>query len=145
AGKIAAAERAKLPPDALAILQQLLIWLPDDTLLYWQYGELLNANGDVISAAQVFDDCRGRRRFDADELKEHRQIVAEAAQARSQESVLSSEETDKASAPNGGASWLPARNKLWVAGTIFALIVAVLIYFQVREIRRRRRAPISRK
>jgi tetratricopeptide (TPR) repeat protein len=143
AGKIAAAERAKLPPDALAILQQLLIWLPDDTLLYWQYGELLNANGDVISAAQVFDDCRGRRRFDADELKEHRQIVAEAAQAKSQESMLSSEETDQGS--SGGASWLPDRNKLWAAGTIFALIVVVLIYFQIREIRRRRRAPISRK
>src|SRR5438094_1487481 len=31
AGKIAASERAKLPPDTLAIVQQLLIWLPDDT------------------------------------------------------------------------------------------------------------------
>jgi hypothetical protein len=91
----------------------------------------------------VFDDCRGRRRFDSDELKEHRQIVAEAAQARSQESVLSAEETDQGS--NAGSSWLPDRNKLWAAGTIFALIVVVLIYFQVREIRRRRRAPISRK
>jgi hypothetical protein len=95
AGKIAASERAKLPPDAVAIVQQLLIWLPDDTLLYWQYGELLNANGDVTSAAQVFDDCAWRRRLDSAELKQHRQIVTEAAQAKSQESDLSSEESDK--------------------------------------------------
>ena len=140
AGKIAASERAKLPPDAVAIVQQLLIWLPDDTLLYWQYGELLNADGDVTSAAQVFDDCRGRRRLDADELKQHRQFVTEAAQAKSQESGLSSEESDKTPASGSGSSWLPDRNKLWAAGTIFALIFVVLIYFQVREIRRRRRA-----
>jgi hypothetical protein len=144
AGKIAASERAKLPPDALAILQQLLIWLPDDTLLYWQYGELLNADGDVTSAAQVFDDCVWRRRLDADELKQHRQIVTEAAQAKGQETVIPPEEGDKTSASASGSSWLPDRNKLWAAGTIFALIVVVLIYFQVREIRRRR-APISRK
>ncbi len=140
AGKIAASERAKLPPDAMAIIQQLLIWLPDDTLLYWQYGELLNADGDVTSAAQVYDDCRGRRRLDAAELTQHRQIVTEAAQTRSQESDLSSEESDKTPASGSGSSWLPDRNKLWAAGTIFALIFVVLIYFQVREIRRRRRA-----
>ena len=58
---------------------------------------------------------------------------------------MSTEEDDKASGPSGGLSWLPDRNKLWTAGTIFALIIVVLIYFQVREIRRRRRAPISRK
>ena len=136
AGKIAASERAKLPPDAVAIVQRLLIWLPDDTLLYWQYGELLSAEGDVTSAAQVFDDCAWRRRLDAPEFRTHRQIVTEAARDRSQESVLAPEESNNA--PVSGSSWLPDRNKLWVAGTTFALIVIVLIYFQVREIRRRR-------
>ncbi len=140
AGKIAASERAKLPPDAVAIIQQLLIWLPDDTLLYWQYGELLNADGDITSAAQVFDDCVWRRRLDSAELKQHRQIVTESARARNQESGLSTEENDKKSASGAGSSWLPDRNKLWAAGAIFALIFVVLFYFQVREIRRRRRA-----
>jgi tetratricopeptide (TPR) repeat protein len=143
AGKINAAEQAKLPPDAMAIVQQLLIWLPDDTLLYWQLGELLNASGDVVSAARVFDDCSWRRRLDTPEFRQHRQIVTEAAQAKSQESDLTSE-PGGASAPARTSSWLPDRNKLWIAGTIFALIVVILVYFQVREIRRRR-APLTRK
>jgi hypothetical protein len=144
AGKIAASERVKLPPDALAILQQLLIWLPNDTPLYWQYGELLNAEGDVTSAAQVFDDCAWRRGLNASEFQAHRQIVTEAARARSQDSALSPEENDKASPPSSGTSWLPDRTKLWTAGSIFAVIVVLLVYFQVREIRRRRNVEKNR-
>jgi len=144
AGKINAVQQAKLPPDAMAIVQQLLIWLPDDTLLYWQFGELLNASGDTASAARVLDDCVWRRRLDAPDLKQHRQIVTEAAQSKSQESDLSSEPGEQASSSASAYSWLPDRNKLLVAGTIFALIVVILVYFQVREIRRRR-APLTRK
>jgi tetratricopeptide (TPR) repeat protein len=55
-GKIASAEKAKLPPDAIEIVEQLLIWLPDDIRLYWQLGELLNARGDVESAKIVFKE-----------------------------------------------------------------------------------------
>jgi tetratricopeptide (TPR) repeat protein len=55
-GKIAAAEKAKLPKDAILIVQQLLIWMPDDARLYWLLGELLNAQGDVDSAKTVLTD-----------------------------------------------------------------------------------------
>ncbi len=138
AGKIAPAERDKLPPDALAIVQQLLIWLPDDVLLYWQLGEVLNASGDVSSAATVFDDCVWKRRLDAPELRLHRQIVAEAAQVKSEESATALEGSDNSPAPASGPNWLPDRNKLWTAGSIFAIIIAALAYFQIREFRRRR-------
>ncbi len=56
AGKLARAEQAKLPPDALPIVQQLLVWLPDDLRLYWLYGELLNARGEFASALEVFTE-----------------------------------------------------------------------------------------
>jgi hypothetical protein len=55
-GKIAAAEKAKLPPDAIAVVQQLLIWMPQDLRLYWLLGELMNADGDVDSAEVVFSE-----------------------------------------------------------------------------------------
>src|SRR5947209_2972405 len=54
AGTIAAAQRAKLPPDALAIVQQVVLWAPEDSRLYWQLGELYNAQGDLEAAAEVF-------------------------------------------------------------------------------------------
>jgi hypothetical protein len=138
AGKIAPTERDKLPPDTLAIVQQLLIWLPDDVLLYWQLGEVLNAQGDVSSAATVFYDCVGKRRLDAPELRHHRQILGEVAQVKSEESATALEGIDNPPAPTSGPTWLPDRNKLWTAGSIFAIIVAILTYFQIREVRRRR-------
>ena len=139
-GKIAAIERDKLPPDALAIVQQLLIWLPDDVLLYWQMGELLNATGDVTSAATVFDDCVWRRRLDDPELRQHRQVVAEVAQAKSQEPATEPDNVEESPGPTAVSAWLPDRNKLWTVGSIFAIIVLVMIYFQIREFRRRRAA-----
>ncbi len=59
AGRIAAAEKAKLPPRALAIVQQLCVWLPDDQRLYWLLGELYNAQGDragILAAHQIFKE-----------------------------------------------------------------------------------------
>src|SRR5262249_48715819 len=53
-GKIAAAEKAKLPKDAILVVEQLLIWMPDDLRLYWQLGELFNAHGDVNAARTIF-------------------------------------------------------------------------------------------
>jgi tetratricopeptide (TPR) repeat protein len=55
-GKIAADEKAKLPPDAIAVVQQLLVWMPQDLRLYWLLGELMNANGDVDGAEVVFSE-----------------------------------------------------------------------------------------
>src|SRR5262249_44406140 len=50
-GKMADAERKKLPEDAVAVVQQLALWLPADGRLLWQLGELANAFGDVRTAA----------------------------------------------------------------------------------------------
>src|SRR5262249_7754813 len=52
AGNIARAEKAKLPPDAVEIVEQLLIWLPHDDRLFWLLGELLNARGEYVTAGQ---------------------------------------------------------------------------------------------
>ncbi len=53
-GKMAAVKKTKLPADAIEIVEQLLIWMPNDLRLYWLLGELLNAKGDVESAQIVF-------------------------------------------------------------------------------------------
>jgi tetratricopeptide (TPR) repeat protein len=59
-GKIAKAELDKLPADAIEVVEQLLIWMPDDLRLYWLLGELLNAKGDVESAKIVFKEFLGK-------------------------------------------------------------------------------------
>lgn len=75
-GRLAAAERAKLPPDALAIVQQMLFWYPGDTRLFWLLGELYAAEGNVDAAFQIFDACTwGRQYGNRRLLMEHRHIV----------------------------------------------------------------------
>src|SRR5262249_19700703 len=123
-GKLAAAEREKLPKDAVAQVQQLVIWLPHDTRLYWLYGELLNAEGDVKAARDVFAECVDTRRYNAKALLEHRQILNSAA-----------EET---TADDAKVSWLPEQWQLYLVGGAAAGLVLALVYFQVRELRRRR-------
>jgi tetratricopeptide (TPR) repeat protein len=131
--QLAAAEKEKLPTDAVAILQQLLVWLPDDTRLYWQLGELYNANGDLESAYKVFDDCIWKYRFETPELKAHRQMLAEALESQSPVQAT------------GAQSWLPETRKIILWGGVFGLIVAALAYLQIREFRRRRKLGIGKR
>jgi tetratricopeptide (TPR) repeat protein len=146
AGKLAAAERAKLPANALAIVQQLVLWLPEDTRLYWLLGELYNANGDVEAAAKIFDECVGNvRRFSAPDLRAHRMVVQEAKPKIA--SSLLDLEADRAGTPTVNTpagdsvpSWLPDIRQLVTVGALAGLAVIVLAYFQVREMRRRRKS-----
>ncbi len=135
-GRLAAKEQQKLPPEALAIVQQLVLWLPDDTRLYWQLGELYNAEADVEAAGKIFEECVGARRYDAAELREHRKLVQEA-RPKAAPIILESEETKTPEPPRG---LFADSRQLLIVGGLAALVVLALAYFQIREMRRRRRA-----
>ena len=49
-GTLKKSEKDKLPPDAVPIVQQLLLWLPGESRLEFLLAELLNARGDVQEA-----------------------------------------------------------------------------------------------
>jgi hypothetical protein len=82
-GVLAAAEKAKLPPDAVAVVQQLILWFPLDTRLYWLLAELYAAENDLDSAIAILDECAwglgyGNRQL----LMDHRNAVRAAIDAR---------------------------------------------------------------
>jgi tetratricopeptide (TPR) repeat protein len=79
AGALADAERKKLPDDALAIVQQLALWLPSDGRLLWLFGELCNAFGDVRSAAASLDGCVTEFAMGAPDLRKRRLLYRTAA------------------------------------------------------------------
>src|SRR4029079_19683820 len=54
-GNLGPTERQKLPKDAVAIVQHLLLWAPGDTSLYWLLGELYAADGQLEDAKLRFD------------------------------------------------------------------------------------------
>jgi len=82
-GTLAAAERAKLPADAVAVVQQLLLWFPSDTRLYWLLAELYAAEGDLDTAQKIFDECAWSRQFGNRKVfMDHRTAVTAAAEAK---------------------------------------------------------------
>jgi hypothetical protein len=78
-GKLAETQRKKLPSDAVAIVQQVALWLPADGRLLWQLAELANAHGDVKTAAAIMDGCVNEFGMHAPELRRHRQAARTAA------------------------------------------------------------------
>ncbi len=81
AGKIARAERKMLPDDDIAIVQQLLLWLPADGRLLWQLGDLANAHRDVRTAASILEGCVSEYAMASVDLRQRRQIYRDAADA----------------------------------------------------------------
>lgn len=80
-GKLAAEQVKKLPTNAVALVQQLGLWLPADGRLLWLLAELANAHGDVKLAAAIFDGCVTEFSMNDAELRRHRQQTRNAADA----------------------------------------------------------------
>lgn len=78
-GKLDDPEKKKLPADALAITQQLALWVPADGRLLWQLGELANAHGDVRTAAAILDGCVTEFALGAEDVRKHRLVYRAAA------------------------------------------------------------------
>jgi tetratricopeptide (TPR) repeat protein len=83
-GKLSNSEKKKLPTYAVAVTQQLALWLPADAPLLWQLAELANAYGGVRSAAGMMDGCVTQFGLQSPELKAHRRILREAVGASAQ-------------------------------------------------------------
>jgi hypothetical protein len=79
-GKMDEAERKKLPDDAVAVVEQLALWLPADGRLLWQLGELANAHGDIRTAAAILDGCVTEFAMGAADLRKRRQLFRAAVE-----------------------------------------------------------------
>jgi tetratricopeptide (TPR) repeat protein len=80
-GRLADAERKKLPDRAVALVQQLALWLSADGRLLWQLAELAAAHGDIGSAAAMADGCVVQYGMTGTELRQRRLLLREAADA----------------------------------------------------------------
>lgn len=137
-GQLAASEQAKLPADAVAVVQQLLLWSPWDSDLYWLLGELYAADGRLREAEAIFDQCaQGRYFTNRRVFMEHRAAVREA--------VSRLPPDDEGDAPLVAdrrpefADLLPSVGVMIGAGLGFAALAVSLIALQVRALRRRQR------
>jgi tetratricopeptide (TPR) repeat protein len=79
AGPLAFEQSEELPRDAEQVVLQLMLWRPGDPRLYWLYGELLNARGDVLGSFQILDNAFANRGLSgSEELRAHRAVLLRA-------------------------------------------------------------------
>jgi tetratricopeptide (TPR) repeat protein len=143
AGKIT----GKVPPDAIPIVQTLLIWFPDDNRLLWLLAELYNGEGNLEAALAIMDQFGWARGSEGAVVRDHRRIIRAAydKQAKSEPVVpVPAESAPQPTAPPPPAEILPRGWQLYTVGGIFGLLLLALGYWQVSEWRRRMRGPAIR-
>jgi hypothetical protein len=156
AGKLAAAERAKLPKNAIEIVEQLLVWMPHDMRLYWLLGELFNAEGDVGAAKSIFEEIVVKWNpqtskaaqvagtgFQRDPslpklFKEHLDVLR--AQPLAEPTVAEPTTAPAPASPPQEPAAPPVEWRSLGIGFGTGLLVAFFGYWQIRELRRRRQA-----
>jgi hypothetical protein len=163
-GRIAKAEKDKLPPDAVRVVQQLLLWMPDDFRLWWLLAELYNADGQYAVALAVYDLIEAslspqgaallggrpeypkafRERYAALKAKEKEDADRTLAETTNKkEPPAQPLRADQKSAPAtqpAASAPLPFDPRSLGVGVIIGVIAGFLGYWQVREFRRRAQA-----
>ncbi len=149
AGRMDFAQWNELPFDAESIVLQLLFWRPLDNRLYWQYGELLNARGQVAVASRILDELVRAQQMRQAELQEHNRVLKAALQ--SSDEVTNPlqdwglwvggprEQKNPPPATTPAGIWLPDWRHITV-GFVTGVVVAVLGVLQWQQWRRSRRA-----
>jgi hypothetical protein len=147
AGSIAETERKKLPKDAMAIVQQLVLWHPQDARLYWLLGELYNAEGDIDSALKILDHCSFNMGYSNPTLLRHRQVLQQAwvAQAnqraaeaeRERQSAAEEKQRDEDEKRKEEEAERDYRKRFWWILSIGVALGLMLLYYQFREVIRR--------
>jgi hypothetical protein len=145
-GVLAPEEAAKLPPDAVATVQQLLLWFPTDARLYWLLAELYAATGQLDVAGKMFDELvdagwkYGNRKL----LQEHRAAVRAALAARPPTAAPADDPLFPADAGPGPPADQPGDApppiSMRTVLIYFGVVAAVGLLALVRALTRRRRA-----
>ena len=154
-GRIADAERKKLPPDYLEAVEQLLIWMRDPRLL-WLLGEVLNASAmdqkqesakeqAIRNAFEVFkqlklDEFNGKEIAGRDKIRQRYEILEPQVKPAFvlNPNLLPDKDAERV-IPTSLLS-----NELWwralSVGFVVGFAVGIFAVLQFQEARRRRQA-----
>jgi tetratricopeptide (TPR) repeat protein len=132
-----------LPPDAVAIVQQMALDAPNDIFLLWALAETTAKVGDYRTAAKLFDRCTNSGLTQPKALMARRAEVLDIVDKlpKVQETALTMPTVEPPSPPPApkGLFDLIDPTKFYILGSAFVLIVVGLSALQIRAIRKRRR------
>jgi hypothetical protein len=159
-GSMSATELKKLPRDAREIVQQLLLWLPDDLRLYWLLGEIYNAEAAKVradgtkasaeakkaaaaAAYKIFDQLVYKANLRADDLRDRRQKLREyvvendkGVDMKGMEQIV----TDQEKKAQVQTPLLPMTPQTIAVTFASGFAVGLFALWQFQELRRRRRS-----
>jgi hypothetical protein len=78
AGNLDPRQYARLPADHVQVVQQLLLWIPDDPQLTWLFAEVLNANSAIVEGADLMSNLSFNLGYRPKELTEHLRVLQDA-------------------------------------------------------------------
>ena len=79
-GALVSSEQAKLPADALATVQQFVLWFPHDPRLYWLLAEIYAAKGEFAAARKIMNEGADTFRYSNRKVfMQHRDAVTKVA------------------------------------------------------------------
>jgi hypothetical protein len=145
-GKLAAAEKAKLPggdfTEALATVQQLVLWFPLDIRLYWLLGELYAAKGDFHAAKRVMDECVNTGHYsNRKALMHHREAVSKAAAAAGEAAPPELAPAQPPPEPEQPPAQVPfSFGAVWV---YFGVVAVVALFALARALMKKRKGTSS--
>lgn len=133
AGEIDPRMMDRLPPDAIPIVQQLILWLPEgETLgLIWLLAELFNAHGEVRAAAGLMDQLVGTLGT-VPELAQHRRVVKQAVDALPPEKTETEKQDDPGPLVDNTPGVLPNWRTFGI-GVGVGVLVGILLVLQWRQ------------
>ncbi|HEX3315654.1 MAG TPA: hypothetical protein VHR72_12215 [Gemmataceae bacterium] len=144
-GKVSKAELMKLPANARDIVQQLLLWLPEDRRLYWLLGEIYNADGTkegMIAADRIFDELVFTFNLRAPDLRERRQQMREHVKTfdeKKQVDIGQMEKNLDRNEKKNPPPLLPMTPQTIAVTFASGFVVGLFALWQFQELRRRRR------
>jgi hypothetical protein len=130
-----AEEAAKLPADAVAVVQQLLLWAPGDDRLLWTLAEVYFAKGrvrDAHSAYRMLASDEGRK------FQGPRLLGQQVNRVAEQFAKLPKEDAPPPPPPPGGLFDVIDPLTFGITVGVFALVAVALLVLQIRSVVRRR-------
>jgi tetratricopeptide (TPR) repeat protein len=128
------------PADAIAVVQQLLLWCPDDNGLFWLLADLYAKADQPRVALHIYNSLASGDRAHWSRtlmMKERTRVAALVATLPPE-----AEPEIPVDPPDLRPAWERlgiSTLQLVLAGTVFAIVAGVLLYFQIRKLLRRRR------
>jgi len=125
----------RLPPDAIPMVEQIILWLPEGEGLAvtWLLAELFNAHGEARAALTLIQNLRGKG-IESPELSQHRRQLQEVVEALPPEKLDLEKPGDAKPNDDSSTPGLLPNWQTFGIGLGVGVIVGILLVLQLRQL-----------